>query len=211
MQATRPASTKALPRESGQPKIRLAPGDALIVVDVQRDFLPGGSLAVPLGDEVIPILNEYIRRFEEHGLPIFATRDWHPADHCSFQAQGGPWPVHCVMESEGARFPSALTLSGPATVISKASRSEQESYSDFAGTDLEARLDALGARRLFIGGLATDYCVLHTVKDALQQRFQVFLLHDAIRAINVHPGDGQRAEQEMMQLGAKPVELKEIV
>jgi len=210
MQATKSPSTKSLPRTFGRPKIKLAPGDALIVVDVQRDFLPGGSLAVPQGDAVIPVLNEYISRFAARGLPIFATRDWHPADHWSFRAQGGLWPVHCVAGSDGANFPSTLNVGGPVAVISKPSRCEQETFSGFVGTDLEARLKALGTHRLFIGGLATDYCVLHTVKDALLERFQVFLLRDANRAINVHPGDGRRAEQEMMQLGAQPVELKEM-
>jgi nicotinamidase/pyrazinamidase len=109
--------------------IALQSGDALIVVDIQNDFLPGGSLAVPEGDQVIPILNEYIRRFYTVVLPIYITRDWHPGDHCSFQAQGGPWPPHCVVDTHGARFSSALEIPAEAVIISKATRPEKEAYS----------------------------------------------------------------------------------
>src|SRR4051812_39250316 len=116
------------------------PGDALVIVDVQRDFLPGGSLAVPRGDEVIPVLNHWIDLFEARGLPIFATRDWHPPGHHSFREQGGPWPVHCIAGTEGAQFAPGLRLPSSAVVISKATVVDKDAYSGFGGTDLEALL-----------------------------------------------------------------------
>ncbi len=189
---------------------RLAPrpGDALIIVDVQIDFLPGGQLAVPAGDEVVAVLNQYIQRFSAQGLPIFATRDWHPPNHCSFQAQGGIWPPHCIANSEGAAFAPNLQLAANATVISKATRADKDAYSGFEGTDLNERLTNAGVARVFVGGLATDYCVLNTVKDALNANFEVILLTDAIRAVNVQPGDGDKALDEMRALGAKPATLE---
>ncbi len=186
---------------------QLQPGDALLIVDVQNDFLPGGNLAVPGGDEVVPALNRYIRAFEARGLPIYATRDWHPEQHCSFRAQGGPWPPHCVVDTFGAAFASALRLPPSTPVISKAASPDQDAYSGFQGTDLDQRLRSSGVRRLFVGGLATDYCVLNTVRDALRLGYEVFLLTDAIRAVNVQPGDGLRAEEEMARLGSQRISL----
>ena len=183
---------------------RDARSKALIIVDVQNDFLPGGALAVPEGDRVIPALNAYIAEFEKQELPVFATRDWHPPNHCSFQAQGGPWPVHCVADSKGAEFSPSLRLPKSAAVISKGTAPGQEAYSGFAGTELETRLRRAGATCLWVGGLATDYCVLNTVKDALSKGFEVRLLRDAIRAVNLHPQDGLKAEEEMRRLGAVP-------
>ena len=143
--------------------IELQKGDALISVDVQNDFLAGGSLAVPHGNEVIPVMNRYINAFEEKGLPIFATRDWHPANHCSFKAQGGPWPPHCVQGTKGAEYAPDLQLPEDAVVISKATRPDEDAYSGFDGTDMHEHLQKIGVKRLFIGGIATDYCVLNTV------------------------------------------------
>jgi nicotinamidase/pyrazinamidase len=184
--------------------------DALIVVDVQNDFLPGGALGVPDGDAVLPVLNGYIAQFEGRGLPIFATRDWHPGDHCSFRAQGGPWPRHCVAFSHGAAFATELQLPCSAVIVSKAQAPERDAYSGFEGTNLETLLRARGASRLLVGGLATDYCVLNTVRDALARGFQVLLLTDGIRAVNVNPGDGDRALSEMVALGAQPLTLREL-
>ncbi len=177
------------------------PGDALVIVDVQNDFLPGGALAVPHGDEVVPVLNRWIERFTARGLPVIATRDWHPPDHCSFQARGGPWPPHCVAGTEGAAFAPGLRLPPDALVISKATEPDREAYSGFEGTALAERLRALGARRLFVGGLATDYCVLSTVRDARREGFEVVLIEDGVRAVDVRPGDGERALEEMRRLG----------
>jgi nicotinamidase/pyrazinamidase len=181
----------------------LQAGDALIIVDVQNDFLPGGSLAVPAGDQVVPPLNDLIEKAGRKNLPVFATRDWHPENHSSFQANGGTWPPHCVRETPGAEFSPDLRLPADVTVISKATAVEQDAYSGFEGTDLHDRLQKLGVTRLFIGGLATDYCVLNTVKDALKHGYQVFWLKDASRAVNVNPGDGRKAADEMIRLGAK--------
>ncbi len=136
-------------------------GDALLIVDVQNDFLPGGSLAVAEGDQVVGVLNDYIAVFSRQGLPVYATRDWHTPDHCSFQAQGGLWPPHCVADSPGAGFAPDLRLpEGSVTVISKGTRQDKDAYSGFEGSDLTERLRSAGIQRLFIGGLATDY-VLH--------------------------------------------------
>jgi nicotinamidase/pyrazinamidase len=188
----------------------LQPGDALIIVDVQNDFLPGGSLAVPRGDDVVPVLNQYAAAFAARGLPMYATRDWHPADHCSFRAQGGIWPPHCVAGTPGSAFGPDLKLLPSTVVISKAASPDKDAYSGFEGTDLHDRLRAQGVRRVFVGGLATDYCVLNTVRDALLHGYQTFLLTDAIRAVDVRPGDGQQAEEEMRRLGAVPVTLQEL-
>lgn len=185
-------------------------GDALIIVDLQRDFLPGGALPVPQGDEVVPVINAYIGLFKDKGLPIVATRDWHPPNHCSFKDRGGPWPPHCVQGTPGAQFAPGLELPPDALIVSKATDPQEEAYSGFQGTDLHERLKSMGVRRLFVGGLATDYCVLSTVKDALSLGYRVFLLRDAVRAVDAHPGDGDRAVEEMVSLGAVPVEIEEV-
>ena len=180
----------------------IRPGDALIVVDVQQDFLPGGALGVPAGDEVIPALNRAITLFERAGLPVYYSRDWHTPDHCSFKAQGGPWPPHCIAGSEGAAFATALRMPDDAAVISKATSRAQDAYSAFQGTTLAQQLETAGVRRVFIGGLATDYCVKATVLDAQANGFEVEVLGDAVRAVEVQPGDGERALQEMLKSGA---------
>ncbi|NMF89292.1 isochorismatase family protein [Aromatoleum petrolei] len=185
--------------------ITLQPGDALVIVDVQNDFLPGGSLAVPRGDEVVAPLNALIARCTQLRLPVIATRDWHPPDHCSFQARGGPWPPHCIAATPGAAFAPALALPESATVVSKAVTADVDAYSGFGGTDLHDRLQAARVRRLLVGGLATDYCVFNTVRDGLANGYEVILLTDAIRAVDVTPGDGLRAIDEMARLGAHPI------
>ncbi len=189
-------------------KIPLASGDALIVVDVQNDFLPGGSLAVPMGDEVVPVLNRYSALFHSLRLPIFATRDWHPPDHCSFRRQGGPWPPHCIAGTPGAAFPALLALPDEVRIISKAVTAEKDVYSGFGGTRLNELLQSSGVRRVFVGGLATDYCVLGTVKDALLYNYAAFVLVDAVRAVNVQPDDGLHALEEMVRLGAVTIDIE---
>ena len=188
-------------------KIELVKGDALLVIDIQNDFLPGGSLAVPDGDQVIPALNGYIDQFIKRQLPVFATRDWHPSNHCSFIQQGGPWPEHCIADSKGAEFASNLHLPVSAYIISKGTEVEQDGYSGFANRTFKEQLDNAGACCLFIGGLATDYCVLNTVRDALGYHYKVVLLTDAIRAVNVQRQDGENAINEMLQQGAIPITL----
>lgn len=184
----------------------LREGDALIIVDVQRDFLPGGSLAVAEGDAVVPVLNRVIDAFVQRGLPVFATRDWHPTDHCSFRAQGGPWPPHCVVGTPGAEFAPALRLPESTEVISKGARAGAEGYSGFEETELARRLRERGCRRLFIGGLATDYCVRATALEALREGFEVVILEDAVRAVDERTGS--EALAELAARGAQRVHVE---
>jgi nicotinamidase/pyrazinamidase len=181
----------------------------LLIVDVQADFLPGGRLAVPGGDAVVPALNGYLALARRKGLRVFASRDWHPAQHCSFNTRGGPWPPHCVAGTSGAAFAPGLELPADAAIISKGTLEQAEAYSAFEGTDLALRLRGIGAKRLLIGGLATDYCVRETVSGALREGFEVLLLEDAIRAVDVKPGDGERAKRKMRDAGAIPVRIEE--
>jgi nicotinamidase/pyrazinamidase len=175
-------------------------GDALLVVDVQRDFLPGGSLAVAGGESIIAPINACIERFVSRGLPVCASREWPPPNHMSFQAQGGPWPPHCVAGTPGADFPAALVLPASGLVVSKACTPELEAYSAFDGTDLHRWLRALRVHRLFVAGLATDYCVLASVLDARALGYAVMLLRNAIAA--VEPDGGARALARMAAAGA---------
>lgn len=177
-------------------------GNALVIVDVQNDFVTG-SLAVPQGAEVVDLLNRAIDAFAARGLPVVATRDWHPPDHCSFQAQGGSWPPHCVAGTAGADYVPGLRLPDNAVHVLKATTPEADAYSGFHGTDLASDLHARGIRRLIVGGLATDYCVLNTVRDGIDLGFEVVVLSDAMRAVNVKPGDGVKAETEMQHHGAQ--------
>lgn len=178
------------------------PRDALVIVDVQNDFLPGGALAVPRGDEVIAPLNACAAVFAPRHLPVFATRDWHPERHCSFREQGGPWPPHCIAGTPGAEFPRELRLPAGARVVSKGTRPGAEAYSAFQGTGLAGQLREVGVRRVVIGGLATDYCVRATALDALAAGFGVVVLADAVRAVELQPGDGQHALEELRARGA---------
>lgn len=187
---------------SGTEDVEIRRDDALIIVDVQNDFLPGGALSVNDGDAVIPVINKYLRVFTTNELPIFATRDWHPAGHCSFVDNGGPWPKHCVANSLGAQFAEELALPDDVTIVHKGTDVDKDAYSGFQDTDLADQLHAHGVKRVFVGGLATDYCVLNTVNDALAEGFDVVLLMCAIRAVNVNPGDGDRAIESMLGQGA---------
>ena len=192
-------------------EIRIGTTDALIIGDIQIDFLPGGALPVPGGDEVIPFLNDYIHLFALAKAKIFATRDWHPPNHVSFKPFGGPWPMHCLQDSEGAKFHPDLKLPNNVTVISKATDPGREAYSSFDGTPLADDLRASGITRVFVGGLATDYCVRWTVLDALSLGFSAVLLSDASRGINVEPDDSEKAVQEMQASGARSVTLEDFV
>ncbi len=184
--------------------------DALLIVDVQNDFCPGGALAVTDGDRVVPALNRYIERFQKSRLPIFATRDWHPEKTRHFKAYGGLWPPHCIQGTKGAEFRADLRLPPNAVVVSAGMAADEEGYSGFDGRDekgtaLAELLRAQGVGRLFVGGLATDYCVKHTVLDGLKQGFRVVLLEDATRAVNLLPGDGEGAIEAMVQAGAEKI------
>ncbi|MFQ5509450.1 MAG: isochorismatase family protein [Leptospirillia bacterium] len=182
-------------------------GDALLVVDVQNDFLPGGSQPVPDGDAVVGPIKHYIDLFAKTGKPVYFTRDWHPEDHCSFAAQGGPWSPHCVQGTDGAALCPDISMPPGAVLISKAKAASDDIYSGFRNTDLNDQLHADGSVRLFVCGLATEYAVLQTVQDALERDFQVRLLTDAVRAVNLAPDDGARAEEKMLALGAIPATL----
>jgi nicotinamidase/pyrazinamidase len=186
----------------------LGPHDALIVADVQNDFLPGGSLGVPGGDAVIPLLNEYMRLALAGGAHVFASRDWHPAHHCSFREQGGPWPAHCVQASHGADFAAQLRLPKEAVIVSKGTELDRDAYSAFQGTKLETALRALDIGRLLVGGFATEYCVLETVRDARARGYAVLVLDDAIRGVD--PARSLAAHDEMVALGGSPVTLQDI-
>ncbi len=191
-------------------KVKITKRDALIIVDVQKDFCPGGSLPVPKGDEVVRVLNEYIRMFKDVGAPIYATRDWHPPNHISFKKYGGLWPPHCIKGSSGAEFHPDLKLPKDTIIISKATESDKEAYSGFEGTELKDDLLDKKVKRVFIGGLATDYCVKSTVLDALRYGFKTFLLTDAIRGVDVRPGDSDRAIEEMIKKGAITITISDL-
>jgi len=176
---------------------------ALLVVDVQRDFCPGGTLAVEGGDEVVPGINRLVDAFERRGLPIFFTRDWHPPNHISFKQRGGPWPPHCVQGTVGAEFHPSLRIPTSAVVVSKGDNPEKEAYSGFEGSDLGARLKGLGVNEVFIAGLTTDYCVKRSSLDARRLGLSVNVLADCTRAVDVRPGDGKRALSAMKKAGVK--------
>jgi nicotinamidase/pyrazinamidase len=186
----------------------LGPRDALVVADVQNDFLLGGSLAVPGTEAVVAVLNEYVRRALTWGAHVFAARDWHPPHHCSFRERGGPWPAHCVQGTPGAEFAAELLLPKEAVIVSKGSDLDRDAYSAFEGTKLETALRALDVGRLLVGGLATDYCVLGTVRDARAKGYAVLLLDDAIRGVDL--ARSRSAREEMIALGAVPVTLDDI-
>ncbi|MGH7872403.1 MAG: nicotinamidase [Candidatus Binatia bacterium] len=180
--------------------------DALVIVDAQKDFCPGGALAVADGDQIIPALNRYIEVFTKSRCSIFATRDWHPEKTSHFKDYGGPWPVHCVQGTRGAEFHPGLRL-GSVAIVSKGMAADQDSYSGFqasssSGTLLADLLRRKGVERIFVGGLATDYCVKHTVLDGLKHGFKVVLLADSVRAVNLRPEDGAVAIDEMVRAGA---------
>ena len=183
-------------------QITLLPGDALLVVDMQNDFLPGGSLAVPESAAIVPRVNSAIKRFLLKGLPVFASRDYHPENHCSFVVSGGQWPPHCVAGTWGAEFHPDLQLPESAIVISKATDAAREAYSALDSTPLATMLETMTVERLFVCGLATDYCVLFTTRDLLAAGYQVALITDCMRAVDVQAGDGDRALQSLIGLGA---------
>jgi len=178
---------------------------ALIVVDVQNDFCPGGSLAVAEGTAVVPPLNRLIKEFLDHGEPVFKTRDWHPARTKHFEFYGGTWPVHCVQNTPGAEFHPDLIDDPRITIVSKGIDESADGYSGFDGTNLAEILREQGVEEVWVGGLATDYCVKHTVLDARGAGFEVKALADAMRPVNLNPGDGEQAIEEMREAGAEIV------
>ena len=182
--------------------------DALIIVDVQNDFCPGGALAVNDGDKVVPVLNRYIEKFSQAGLLIFVTRDWHSEKTIHFNTHGGQWPPHCIQGTKGAEFRADLALPEDVVIVSAGMAPDEEGYSGFEGRDhkgagLADLLRTYGVERIFVGGLATDYCVKHTVLDGLKEGFKAVLLEDAVRGVNLDPDDSKRAIEEMLRAGAE--------
>ena len=186
---------------------------ALLVVDVQNDFCPGGALGVPDGDAIVPRVNRTIGLFVRRGLPVLATRDWHPAVTKHFKAYGGAWPPHCIQGTKGSRFHPDLRLPKDAMVLSKGMDPEQDSYSGFqaqspSGRDLESVLHDLGIDEVYLCGLATDYCVRATALDAVRRGLRVHVLADAIQGVDLKPGDSAAAIQEMRDAGVAFVESR---
>ncbi len=180
---------------------------ALLIIDAQNDFCPGGSLPVREGDRIVPVLNRYIELFREWELPIFASRDWHPAITSHFRDYGGIWPAHCVQGSEGARFHRDLELPEETIVISKGQDPNRDDYSAFqatteSGVSFPEQLEALAVKKLYVGGLATDYCVKESVLDGLRRGLEIILLEDAVRGVNINPCDSAKAIEEMVRAGA---------
>jgi nicotinamidase/pyrazinamidase len=173
--------------------------EALIVVDVQDDFCPGGALAVPDGDAVVGPVNELARRVPY----VVATRDWHPPHHSSFSERGGPWPIHCVRDTEGAQLHGAIDRAAIDAVVDKGQADDTEGYSGFEGTALEQLLHEHDIDRVHVAGLALDYCVKATALDAKRAGFDVAVHRNASRAVDVHPGDGERAVDELRQAGVE--------
>ncbi len=168
--------------------------DALIVVDVQRDFCPGGSLAIERGDEVVPVLNDWMKKAAEAGVPVVASRDWHPPEHLSFEPQGGEWPVHCVQETAGAAFHPELNLPSDVLVVTKGDRTDRDQYSAFDATGLAAKLKRRGVERVWIGGLAEDVCVRATALDAAKAGFEAKVIGGATKPVTAQGGQAARAE-----------------
>jgi nicotinamidase/pyrazinamidase len=175
-------------------------GDAILVVEMQNDFCPGGALPVREGDRAVPVLNRWLRAARERGIPVYASRDWHPRGHVSFVEAGGEWPAHCVQDTEGARFHADLELPDDVVLVTKGVRFDRDQYSAFNETGLEKRLRGDGVRRLFVGGLALDVCVRATVLDAVRAGLEVRLLVDATRPLSEE--GGRKALEEMESAGA---------
>jgi nicotinamidase/pyrazinamidase len=183
------------------PREVLRDGDALIVVDVQVDFCPGGALPIDRGDEVVPVLNRWVAAAAQAQIPIYASRDWHPRHHLSFKESGGEWPSHCVQDSPGARFHPELKLPASASVVTKGVRFDRDQYSAFDETGLATALRKQGVQRVWIGGLAQDVCVRATVLDARREGFDAVVIADATRPVT--PSGGERANEEMRRAGAR--------
>jgi len=183
----------------------LQPHSALLVVDMQRDFMPGGALPVPEGDGTIPKVNAYIAQFRMAGAPVFASRDWHPRETTHFQAQGGPWPPHCIQGTPGAEFHPALKLPEDTVILSKGMDPNEDAYSAFQahsldeGRTLREHLQTRDVEQLYVLGLALDYCVKWSALDAVRAGLQASVLIDATRAVNVKPHDAEETIETLVR------------
>ena len=179
-----------------QETIALKPGDALMVVDVQNDFCPGGALPIPRGDEVVPVANSWIRAAGEQEIPVYCSRDFHPREHPSFEEQGGAWPPHCIQETWGAKFHPELNVPDTARIVTKGVRFDEDQNSVFEETGLASRLERDGTKRLIVLGLALDVCVRASVLDGLQAGFEVAVIPDGCRAVTEESGNSTISELE---------------
>ncbi|MGC9518279.1 MAG: nicotinamidase [Desulfuromonadaceae bacterium] len=176
-------------------------GDALLIVDVQLDFCPGGALPITDGDKVVPVLNRWIEMAKRLNIPVFASRDWHPACHLSFESQGGSWPPHCLQDSAGARFHPDLALPENTIKVTKGVRFDQDQNSAFDQTGLAQELKKRDIARIWVGGLAEDVCVAATAIDARREGFEVILINDATYPVS--PESGSEARQRMKEAGVR--------
>lgn len=186
--------------------------DALLVIDVQNDFCPGGALAVSGGDGVVPVLNQYIREFRQTGLLVIFSRDWHPQKTTHFKEFGGIWPRHCIQGTKGAEFHPDLNVPDNAIIVTKGNDPDSDDYSAFQavtedGHGLGDMLREMGIKRILVGGLATDYCVKESALSGINEGFDVVLLEDAIKGVDINPGDSVKAIDEMHKAGAKSLTL----
>jgi nicotinamidase/pyrazinamidase len=184
--------------------LNITPDDALLIVDVQNDFCPGGALPIKEGDQIIAVINAWIKDFADHGSPVFSSRDWHPAHHLSFEPEGGKWPPHCLQDTKGAAFHRDLKLPTSVTIVTKGVRFDQDQNSAFDQTGLKVHLRRKGIRRVFIAGLALDVCVLATAMDARKHGFEVVLIQDATRAVDA--SSGHKALETMRTAGVRILE-----
>ncbi len=193
----------------------MKPKKALLIVDVQNDFCPGGALGVPEGDKIIPAINKYIKIFAKKKLPIFTTRDWHPIKTKHFKDFGGVWPVHCLGNTRGAAFHPDLKLPKEAILLYKGMDPEEDCYSSFSAQDLSGQplfklLKRMAIKEIYIAGLATDYCVKFTAIDALKHSFKVKILTDAIKGVDLKPKDSAEAIKKITKMGAKKIKLADL-
>lgn len=188
---------------------------ALLIVDVQNDFCPGGALGVPAGHKIVPAINKYIRIFSKTGAPVFATRDWHPVKSRHFKDFGGVWPVHCIQNTKGAAFHHDLKLPEKAVLLYKGMDPDKDCYSAFyaedaSGSGLSDWLKRMDVKELYISGLATDYCVKFTAMDAIKHGFKVKILVDAIQGVNLKPDDSEEAIKKITKMGARKIKLADL-
>lgn len=188
---------------------------ALVIVDIQNDFCPGGALAVKDADAIVPVINRYIGLFTAEGHPVFATADLHPEKTVHFKGYGGVWPAHCVKGTRGAEFHPGLRLPGEAVIVTKGEGPDEDSYSGFegkgpTGDGFASMLRKAGVVHLYVGGLATDYCVSHTVFDGLDEGFEVTVLIDAVKGVDIREGDSEKALEKMREMGASTAVYEEV-